>query len=129
MAMSVDKTLKYTENHEWVKVKGEVAYVGISDHAQEELGDIVFVELPELDDEVSKGDEVVNIESVKAAAPVYAPVSGKITEVNDALEDAPETINEAPYDTFIFALELSDASELDDLMNAAAYEAFLKEEE
>lgn len=127
--MSVEKNLKYTENHEWVRVEGNIAYVGISDHAQEELGDIVFVELPEVDDEVSKGDEAVNIESVKAAAPVYAPVSGRITEVNEALEDSPESINENAYEAFIFALEMSDTSELEELMDAKAYEAFLKEEE
>jgi glycine cleavage system H protein len=126
--MSIEKNLKYTENHEWVKVEGKKAVVGISDHAQEELGDIVFVELPEIDDEVSKGDEVVNIESVKAAAPVYAPISGKVVEVNGDLEDTPELINEKPYEAFIFALEMSDPSELEELMDASAYEAFLKEE-
>ncbi len=127
--MSVEKNLRYTENHEWVRVEGKIAYVGISDHAQEELGDIVFVELPEVDDVVAKGDEAVNIESVKAAAPVYAPVSGSISEVNEALEDAPESINENAYEVFIFALEMSDTSELEELMDAKAYEAFLKEEE
>jgi glycine cleavage system H protein len=127
--MNVEKNLRYTENHEWVRVEGKTAYVGISDHAQEELGDIVFVELPEVDDVVAKGDEAVNIESVKAAAPVYAPVSGRISEVNEALEDAPESINENAYEVFIFALEMSDPSELEELMDAKAYEAFLKEEE
>ncbi len=127
--MNVEKNLRYTENHEWVRVEGKIAYVGISDHAQEELGDIVFVELPEVDDVIAKGDEAVNIESVKAAAPVYAPVSGRISEVNEALEDAPESINENAYEVFIFALEMSDTSELEELMDAKAYEAFLKEEE
>lgn len=126
--MAVEKGLKYTENHEWVRVEGKIAYIGISDHAQEELGDIVFVELPEVDDEFSKGDEAVNIESVKAAAPVYAPLTGKVCEINEELEDAPESINEKPYEAFIFAMEMSDSSELDELMDDAAYEAFLKEE-
>lgn len=126
--MAVEKGLKYTENHEWVRVEGNIASIGISDHAQEELGDIVFVELPEVNDDFSKGDEAVNIESVKAAAPVYAPVSGKVSKVNEDLEDSPESINEKPYEAFIFALEMSDASELDELMDVDAYEAFLKEE-
>lgn len=126
--MAVEKGLKYTENHEWVRVEGNIASIGISDHAQEELGDIVFVELPEVGDDFSKGDEAVNIESVKAAAPVYAPVSGKVSKVNEDLEDSPESINEKPYEAFIFALEMSDTSELEELMDVDAYEAFLKEE-
>jgi glycine cleavage system H protein len=128
MTMAVEKGLKYTENHEWVRVEGNIASIGISDHAQEELGDIVFVELPEVGDDFSKGDEAVNIESVKAAAPVYAPVSGKVSKVNEDLEDSPESINEKPYEAFIFALEMSDTSELEELMDVDAYEAFLKEE-
>lgn len=126
--MSNLEELKYTENHEWLRLEGKRAYIGITDHAQEELGDIVFVELPEPDDQFSQGDEAVNIESVKAAAPVYSPVSGKVSEVNEALEDAPETINEKPYETHLFVLEVSDSSELDKLMDYQAYQAFLEEE-
>jgi glycine cleavage system H protein len=109
-------------------VEGNTAYVGISDHAQEELGDIVFVELPDEGDEFSQGDEVTNIESVKAASPIFAPVSGKITKVNEELEDAPELINQKAYETFIFALEMSDSSELNNLLTFDAYKKSLEEE-
>lgn len=126
--MSVPENLKYTEGHEWVRVEGNKAYVGISEHAQEELGDIVFVELPEMDTELEKGEEATNIESVKAAAPVYSPVSGTVVEVNEALEDAPESINEDAYAAYIFAVELSDTSELDELMSADEYQNFLDKE-
>lgn len=126
--MSVPENLKYTEGHEWVRVEGNKAYVGISEHAQEELGDIVFVELPEMDTELEKGEEATNIESVKAAAPVYSPVSGTVVEVNGALEDAPESINEDAYAAYIFAVELSNTSELDELMSADEYQNFLDKE-
>lgn len=123
--MSVPEKLKYTEDHEWVRVEGNKAYVGITDHAQEELGDIVYVELPEIDTELEKGEEATNIESVKAAAPVNSPISGTVVEVNGDLEDAPESINEDAYNAYIFVVEMSDASELDDMMDAAAYQSFL----
>lgn len=126
--MNIPGDLKYTEGHEWVRVEGNVAYVGISDHAQHELGDIVYVELPEIDTEIDSKEEATNIESVKAAAPVYSPVSGKIIEVNEDLEDNSENINSDAYGSFIFAVEMTDPSELDSLMNADAYKEFLEKE-
>ena len=126
--MGKPEDLKFMKSHEWVRVDGNTAYVGISDFAQEELGDIVFVELPELGDEFGAGEEVTNIESVKAASPIYAPVSGKVSKVNDELEDNPELVNQKPYDAFIYALEMSDTSELDDLLTYSDYQKFLEEE-
>lgn len=126
--MGKPEDLKFLKSHEWVRVEGKTAYVGISDYAQEELGDIVFVELPEVGDEFEAGEEVTNVESVKAASPIYAPVSGKITKVNEELEDTPELVNQKPYDAFIYALEMSDASELDDLLSYSDYQKFLEEE-
>jgi glycine cleavage system H protein len=126
--MNIPGDLKYTEGHEWVRVEGNVAYVGISDHAQHELGDIVYVELPEIDTEIDSKEEATNIESVKAAAPVYSPVTGKIVEVNEDLEDNSELINSDAYGAYIFAVEMSDPSELDNLMDADAYKEFLEKE-
>lgn len=126
--MNIPGDLKYTEGHEWVRVEGNVAYVGISDHAQHELGDIVYVELPEIDTEIDSEEEATNIESVKAAAPVYSPVSGKIIEINEELEDNSELINSDAYDAYIFAVEMSDPSELDKLMDADEYKEFLEKE-
>ena len=127
--MAGPEELKFQKSHEWTRVEGSVAYVGISDHAQDELGDIVFVELPEIDDEYAAGEEVTNIESVKAASPLYAPVSGKIVKVNEELEDEPEKINQHAYDTFIFAIEMSDSSELDNLLSYEEYQKAIEEEE
>lgn len=126
--MGKPEELKFLKSHEWVRVEGNTAFVGISDYAQEELGDIVFVELPEVGDEFEAGEEVTNVESVKAASPIYAPVSGKITKVNEELEDTPELVNQKPYDAFIYALEMSNASELDDLLSYSDYQKFLEEE-
>ncbi len=123
--MNVPENLKYTEDHEWARVEGKVAYVGITDHAQQELGDIVYVELPDIDTEVEKDEEATSIESVKAAAPVNSPVSGKIVKVNEDLEDEAELVNKDAYAAYIFAVEMSDPSELDSLMDAAAYKKFL----
>lgn len=120
--------LKYTEGHEWVRVEGNVAYIGISDHAQHELGDIVYVELPEIDTEIDSKDEATNIESVKAAAPVYSPVSGTIVMINKDLEESSGLINSDAYGSYIFAVEMSDPSELDNLMNADEYKVFLEKE-
>lgn len=118
----------YTKEHEWVLVEEGVATIGISDHAQTELGDITFVELPEEEADVHANDEVANIESVKAASPVFSPVSGSIQEINADLEETPENVNHDPYGAgWLFKIELSDESELEALMNAEAYEAFLKE--
>ena len=118
--------MKYTEDHEWIKVEGDIATVGISTHAAGQLGDIVFVELPDVDTEFSKGDDAAVVESVKAASEIYAPVSGTITAINEALEDAPETVNAAAEtDGWFFKIKLSDASELDGMMDEAAYKAFV----
>jgi len=118
-------TTKFTEDHEWVAVEGEVATVGITKYAAEALGDVVFVEVPEVGASFAKGDDMAVVESVKAASDVYAPISGEVTEANGALGDAPETVNEAPEGAGWFAkLKLSDKSELDGLMDAAAYKTF-----
>jgi glycine cleavage system H protein len=126
--MEILKGLKYSKTHEWVKVDEGVAYVGISDFAQESLGDIVYVELPTVDSEVSKGDEVANIESVKAASPIFSPLSGTIVKVNEELEEEAELINHTPYDAYIFAIEMSNPSELDEMMDADAYEEYCETE-
>jgi len=124
MPLKYDPTLKYAKTDEWAKVEGDVVVVGISDYAQDALSDIVYVELPEVGDVVSVGDAVSTVESVKAASDILSPVSGEIVEVNEALDDAPEVINEDPYGSWIFKVKASDLSELDNLMNAADYEAF-----
>jgi glycine cleavage system H protein len=126
--MAAPEELKFLTSHEWVRVEGSTAYVGISDHAQEELGDIVFVELPDEGDEFDKGEEVTNIESVKAASPIYTPVSGKIVKVNEELDESPELINQKPYEAFIFAVEMSDSSDLDDLLSYQQYRKSIEEE-
>lgn len=116
----------YTKDHEWIELDGETATVGITDYAQGQLGDIVFVELPEAGRAVTKGGEAAVVESVKAASDVYAPVSGTVTETNPALADDPALVNTAPEgDGWFFRMTLSDPSELDGLMDADAYQAFL----
>ncbi|MFW6285246.1 MAG: glycine cleavage system protein GcvH [Bacillota bacterium] len=127
--MKTPKELYYAETHEWVKVEGDYATIGISDFAQDSLGEIVFVELPEVDDQLSKDDEFATVESVKAASDIIAPVSGVVVEVNEDLEDSPELLNEDPYENWIVKIEIEDKSELDGLMDAAAYEKMAKEEE
>ncbi|MCG8454444.1 MAG: glycine cleavage system protein GcvH [Spirochaetales bacterium] len=124
--MEIRDDRKYTESHEWVKVEGNMAQIGITDYAQESLGDIVYVELPEQGAELSKGDEAVNIESVKVAEAVYAPVSGTVESINNTLEDAPEAINKSPFETFIYTLSLQNSEELKDLMDAKAYSSFVE---
>jgi len=120
--------MKYTEDHEWIKLDGDIATVGISAHAAAQLGDVVYVELPEVDAEFAKGDDAAVVESVKAASEVYAPLSGTITEVNEALEDAPETVNAAPEtDGWFFKMKISDTTELDGMMDAQAYKKFIEE--
>ena len=126
--MNIPGDLKYTEGHEWIRVEGNVGYIGITDHAQHELGDIVYVELPEIDTEIESKEEATNIESVKAAAPVYSPVSGKNVKINEDLEDNSELINSDAYGSYIFAVEMTNTSELDNLMNADAYKDFLEKE-
>lgn len=115
---------KYSESHEWVEVEGDVASIGISSYAVEQLGDITFLELPEVDSEFSKADSVAFVESVKAASDIYTPVSGSITEVNELLLDAPETLNADAEGTFIFKLKLTDTAEVDALMSQEQYDEY-----
>ena len=118
--------MKFTKDHEWVSLDGDIATVGISKHAADALGDVVFVEVPEVGKTVTKGASFAVVESVKAASDVYAPVSGEVVEANDALSTAPETVNAAPEGDGWFAkIKVSDAAELDALMDQAAYDAFL----
>ncbi|MDA8441044.1 MAG: glycine cleavage system protein GcvH [Peptococcaceae bacterium] len=128
--MMTPTNLKYTKEHEWVKIDGNKVTIGITDHAQHALGDVVFVELPNVGDTLEEGKPFGVVESVKAVSDVYAPVSGKVITINEALLDTPETVNQAPYEAgWMVEVELSDLTQLNDLIDAAAYEAFLKEEE
>jgi len=127
--MEFPEDLKYSKEHEWVLVEGNVATVGITDYAQEQLGDIVFVELPAVGDKVSKEDAFCVVESVKAVSDVYAPVSGKVLEINDDLPDSPEMLNEDAYgDGWMVKIEMNDLDDLKDLMNAAEYEEYVAQE-
>ena len=119
--------LKYSESHEWVKVEGNVAYIGVSDFAQKEMGDITYVDLPAEGDEVAAGEEFGALESVKAASDLYSPVSGVVVAVNDELEDTPEKVNVDAYAAWIIKVEMSIPSEVDALMDAAAYQSFIGE--
>ena len=116
--------LYYSESHEYVRVEGDFGFVGITDYAQNALGNVVYVDMPEVDDEVSAGEEFGAVESVKAASDLIAPVTGVVLEINEALEDQPELINNDAYENWIIKVELSDKSELDNLMDAKAYAAF-----
>lgn len=120
----VIKGLFYSESHEYVKVEGNIGYVGISDYAQHALGNVVYVDMPDVDDEIEAGSEFGAVESVKAASDLIAPVSGVVIEVNEKLDDQPELINQDPYENWIVKVEMSDKTELDSLMEAGAYEAF-----
>jgi len=122
--MNIQAGLRYTKDHEWIRVEGDKGYIGISDYAQHHMGDIVFVELPEVDADVAVGDSIGVIESVKAASSVFSPVGGTIVEVNESLEETPEAINEDPYGNWIAVLEIADSSELDQLMSAEEYETY-----
>lgn len=122
--------LKYAESHEWARLDGDIVTVGITDHAQDALGDVVYVELPEVGDELSAGDEAGVVESVKAASDIYAPVSGEVIEINEALIDAPEIINSDPYNEgWFYRMRVSDASELDNLLAADEYQEQVEAEE
>ena len=121
--------LYYSESHEYVRVEGEYGYVGISDYAQHALGNIVYVDMPEVDDEVVAGEDFGAVESVKAGSDLISPVSGTAVEVNEALEDEPELVNKDAFENWIIKVELSDKAELDNLMDAAAYEKFCENEE
>ena len=125
--MSVPEELQYTRSHEWVRTEGDTATIGITDHAQDELGDIVFVELPEQGSTFGAGDSFGTVESVKAVSDLYAPVGGEVVEVNEALNDSPEKINEDPYgEGWIIKLRVSDEG---NLLSASDYERFIEEEE
>jgi glycine cleavage system H protein len=126
METKVMEGLYYSESHEYVRVDGEYGYIGITDYAQNALGNVVYVDMPEVDDEVTAGEEFGAVESVKAASDLMAPVSGTVVEVNEALDDQPELVNQDAYENWIIKVEMSDKSELDNLMDAAAYEAFCK---
>jgi len=127
MAKTVEG-LYYSESHEWVKVDGNIAIVGITDFAQHAMGDLSYVDMPEVDDEVAAGDEFGAVESVKAASDLYSPVSGTVVEINEELEDAPELLNQDAFANWIMKVEMTDPSELDNLMDAAAYEAMCANE-
>ena len=116
--------LYYSESHEYVRVEGDFGFIGITDYAQNALGNVVYVDLPDVDDEFEAGEEFGAVESVKAASDLYSPVSGTVVEVNEALEDQPELINQDAFENWIIKVELSDKSELDGLMDAKAYAAF-----
>lgn len=118
--------LYYAESHEYVRMEGEYGYIGITDYAQDQLGNVVYVDMPEVDDEVTAGEEFGAVESVKAASDLFSPVSGTVVEVNEALEDEPELINKDAFANWIIKVELADKSELDNLMDAKAYEAICK---
>ncbi len=121
--------LKYSREHEWVRLEDDLAYIGITDYAQENLGDVVYIEFPGLNDTIVAGDVLSVVESVKAASDLYSPISGEVSEVNEALNDDTEKINEAPYDSWIAALKPSNLRELDALMDESEYQAFCDEEE
>jgi glycine cleavage system H protein len=128
--MDFPEDLKYTREHEWARTKGTRIVVGITDFAQDQLGDVVYVELPEVGAAVKKGESFGVVESTKAVSELFAPISGKVVEVNDPLSDAPETVNEDPYEEgWMIAIEPSAPEELDALMDAKAYRAFVEEQE
>ena len=127
--MDFPDELKYTEEHEWVLVEDDIVTIGITDFAQEQLGDVVFVELPEVGDDLEAGKSFGVVESVKAVSDIYAPVSGEVVEINDELPNEPEIINSSPYDDgWLVRLKLTDPSELDELMDADAYQEFIEQE-
>ena len=125
--MELREELLYSKSHEWVKEEGEVAVIGLTDYAQSELGDLVFVNLPEEGDEISVGEAFSDVESVKAVSDVYAPVSGTVCEINEELMDAPEKINEAPYEAWF--VKVKDITEREELLSAEEYKAFVESEQ
>ena len=121
--MNIPEHLRYTSDHEWVHIEGDVATVGITDHAQEELSDVVFVELPSIGRAVGSGDEVGTVESVKAASPIYAPLGGEVVAINTEVEGDPSVINSSPYEEgWIFKVRLAEGEDLDDLLDSGGYE-------
>jgi glycine cleavage system H protein len=127
--MAVQKDLLYSSDHEWVRVEGSKAYIGITDYAQHALGSIVYVEFPEIGDELKTGDACGVIESVKAASDSFLPISGKVVEVNGKLEDEPESLNDDPYGNWILCVEVTNEEDLKNLMSEKEYEAFIAKEE
>ena len=126
--MAVPSELKYSKDHEWVKIEGNTATIGITEYAQNELGDIVFVELPEVDDEINEGDTFGSVESVKTVSELYAPLSGKVLEANEELEDSPEFVNESSYEkAWMVKIEVTDESQLDGLLSAEQYSEMIGE--
>ena len=119
--------LKYSETHEWVKVEGNIAIIGVTDYAQKEMGDITYVDMPDVEEIVEKEEEFGALESVKASSDLFSPVSGTVVERNDALEDAPELVNEDPYGNWIIKVQMSDPAELDALMDAEGYKDMIGE--
>lgn len=127
--VQVEQGLRYTRTHEWARIEGDVATVGVTDYAQSELGDITYLELPQPGTQVKQGEPMGVIESVKAASDIYSPVSGEVIEANQAVVEAPEKVNQSPYgDAWLVKIRLSDPSEVENLMDAVAYERFLVEE-
>ena len=125
--LNLAEDVRYAEDHEWIRIDGETARIGISDYAQDQLGDIVYVELPEVGARLSRGEEFGTVESVKAVSELYMPVAGEVVSVNGALEDAPERVNTAPYDDgWMIEIKPGDPAEADSLMDLAAYLGFLK---
>jgi glycine cleavage system H protein len=127
--MAYPANLRYTREHEWIAVEGNIGTIGITDYAQNSLGDIVYVDAPKVGDSVTANQTFGSVESVKAVSDLFSPVSGTVIEVNEALKTEPDKINSAPHDTFIIKVELSNPVEVDGLLDAAAYEAFIAEEQ
>lgn len=125
--MTIKENLRYAESHEWVSLEGDIATIGITDYAQHALGDIVYVDMPEVGDEVTAGEEFGAVESVKAASDLYSPVSGEVVEINEALEDEPGLINQDAFANWIIKVKVSDASELDNLLDAGSYAKICEE--
>lgn len=125
--MELRAELKYSKSHEWIKEDGDVSVIGLTDYAQSELGDLVFINLPEVGDEVTVGEAFADVESVKAVSDVFSPVSGVVTEINEELLDAPESINETPYDAWF--VKIGEVKEAEELLDADAYKAFVESEE
>lgn len=119
--------LKYCDTHEWVKVEGDIAVIGVTDYAQKEMGEITYVDCPDVDDEFQQGEEFGALESVKASSDLYSPVSGTVVEVNEAVVDGPELVNEDAFANWIIKIRMSDPAELDSLMDASAYKAMIEE--
>jgi glycine cleavage system H protein len=125
--MKVDRNCKYDKEHEWIRVEGDEGVIGVSDYAQDQLSDVVYVELPEAGDVFDKGDVLAVVESVKAASDVYMPVAGEILEINEALEDSPELVNQDPYgEAWFVRVAIADLTELDDLLDADAYQVYVE---